>query len=673
MSCDPQTTITIEDLNNLNTNTKVFNEVVTSPLDQTPTQASDGENKLTLNGALKRLGYQPPVVYAAGITFTSNSDNTKTIERNGIVYAPLPSQIPFTTSGTWAGDDENKFFVVQGITIDSLPALTDLVFDTVSDAQASSDISLGNKIRIVSRNNSDFLVTNDTPNGFDKIDLGSGLTATLIVTPSTTISSFGTINQADDTSLFQAAINGSNGNLIIDGQVNYTTVSTNQNLKITGLGAVGINGNAKLNQISETLDGVVASGPSISLHVEHVELTSSVSKTAGAYIKTVTGANSTIESCTFRGHYRGIAIDDSLAATIKNNFFVDAVPSSVASGSAHIVLAETSRNDTATITENFSFQLNEVDQPSFGVLVYYQDVMFAADNNFIKSGTVFAIVPKSGQVASLLFITSGEMDTSVNGVLVAPEAGGSVSRLTIHPKWIGVMSGEGVRIDGTNGNISGVMIGGEVVISGITGNGVSCFGNNVDDLQIDNANISNSAIGVRVVDTATKLRISNSVVGPVSGANPNVDGVVIGPNVSGALTCNDFSGNTGTNLSNNSPNVTEFGNKPYDWSVYTPTVASTAGAITSYTAAGRFRVEGDITHFQVSVNITDNGSGSGRLNISLPRATSSSTVISGRGAAISNKMLQAICQGSLAITSTFDGAYPAATGENVIISGSYES
>ena len=333
MSCDPQTTITIEDLNNLNTNTKVFNEVVTSPLDQTPTQASDGENKLTLNGALKRLGYQPPVVYAAGITFTSNSDNTKTIERNGIVYAPLPSQIPFTTSGTWAGDDENKFFVVQGITIDSLPALTDLVFDTVSDAQASSDISLGNKIRIVSRNNSDFLVTNDTPNGFDKIDLGSGLTATLIVTPSTTISSFGTINQADDTSLFQAAINGSNGNLIIDGQVNYTTVSTNQNLKITGLGAVGINGNAKLNQISETLDGVVASGPSISLHVEHVELTSSVSKTAGAYIKTVTGANSTIESCTFRGHYRGIAIDDSLAATIKNNFFVDAVPGSVASGS----------------------------------------------------------------------------------------------------------------------------------------------------------------------------------------------------------------------------------------------------------------------------------------------------------------------------------------------------
>ena len=66
----------------------------------------------TLTEALQKIGYQPPVAYASGISFTIN-DRTKTIERGSIVYAPLGSEIPFTTSGTWASDDEDKFFAVQ--------------------------------------------------------------------------------------------------------------------------------------------------------------------------------------------------------------------------------------------------------------------------------------------------------------------------------------------------------------------------------------------------------------------------------------------------------------------------------------------------------------------------------------------------------------------------------
>lgn len=66
----------------------------------------------TLVGQLKSLGYIPPVAYAASIAFTA-TDHTKTFERNGIVYAPLPSALPFTTSGTWTASDETKVFVIQ--------------------------------------------------------------------------------------------------------------------------------------------------------------------------------------------------------------------------------------------------------------------------------------------------------------------------------------------------------------------------------------------------------------------------------------------------------------------------------------------------------------------------------------------------------------------------------
>ena len=70
-----------------------------------------GDQIDTLTGRLGKLGYLPPIDYASGILFTIN-DNTKTIDRDGIIYAPLSSELPFTTSGVWATDSSN-FFVIQ--------------------------------------------------------------------------------------------------------------------------------------------------------------------------------------------------------------------------------------------------------------------------------------------------------------------------------------------------------------------------------------------------------------------------------------------------------------------------------------------------------------------------------------------------------------------------------
>lgn len=55
MACDPNSTISTKQLQDLNTNSKVFNEVVTSDQNVTPSAASDGERKVTLAGLENRL------------------------------------------------------------------------------------------------------------------------------------------------------------------------------------------------------------------------------------------------------------------------------------------------------------------------------------------------------------------------------------------------------------------------------------------------------------------------------------------------------------------------------------------------------------------------------------------------------------------------------------------
>lgn len=111
MACDPESVISSTDLINLKSDITTIDDVVESSLDTTTTKSGKVIN--TLLGQLRLLGYEVPVSYAVGIVFTA-SDNTKTVEEAGVIYAPLPSALPFTTSGTFIGDDDARFFVVQG-------------------------------------------------------------------------------------------------------------------------------------------------------------------------------------------------------------------------------------------------------------------------------------------------------------------------------------------------------------------------------------------------------------------------------------------------------------------------------------------------------------------------------------------------------------------------------
>lgn len=124
----------------------------------------------TVTGRLKKMGYESPIPYTGSIVFSAN-DNTKTIEKDGVIYAPLPSSLPFTTT-SWF-NDESKFFVVQGLTNDDIinDITQEYTFQSVSAFQASGlTFPDGKTIILVDRDAKFTKITGTgTANGFNII------------------------------------------------------------------------------------------------------------------------------------------------------------------------------------------------------------------------------------------------------------------------------------------------------------------------------------------------------------------------------------------------------------------------------------------------------------------------------------------------------------------------
>ena len=158
MACSPEEVITSAELTGLKSDIETIDAVVESSLDTTTTKSGTGVN--TLKGQLKLLGYEPPIAYVSSILFTVN-DNIKTVEEVDIVYAPLPSALPFTTSGVFIGDDDSRFFVIQQgqtKTIKNYGAVGDGVTDDSAVVEAA--MLLGKEIIFEA---GDYLIGPNTP------------------------------------------------------------------------------------------------------------------------------------------------------------------------------------------------------------------------------------------------------------------------------------------------------------------------------------------------------------------------------------------------------------------------------------------------------------------------------------------------------------------------------
>ncbi len=112
----------------------------------------------------------------------------------------------------------------------------------------------------------------------------------------------------------------------------------------------------------------------------------------------------------------------------------------------------------------------------------------------------------------------------------------------------------------------------------------------------------------------------------------------------------------------------------YEEGTWTPTVTSWTGTITSYTSSGTYTKIGRQVFANATVNMTNNGTGGGFVIVTLPFTTGSAAFAgSGQETAVTGAALSvsaATGSPNMAIF-TYSGAYPGATGNNLVISISY--
>jgi len=111
----------------------------------------------TLQGRLNKLGFEPPLAYASGITFTGFGDSAKTIDSDGIVYGVLGSSRPFTTTGNFQNDLINFFVVQDRSEIGDVRTTQSNTYDSGTsqnfDAATASTLSV-NGVDVTTKNNS---------------------------------------------------------------------------------------------------------------------------------------------------------------------------------------------------------------------------------------------------------------------------------------------------------------------------------------------------------------------------------------------------------------------------------------------------------------------------------------------------------------------------------------
>jgi len=112
----------------------------------------------------------------------------------------------------------------------------------------------------------------------------------------------------------------------------------------------------------------------------------------------------------------------------------------------------------------------------------------------------------------------------------------------------------------------------------------------------------------------------------------------------------------------------------YEEGTWTPVVASNSGAITSYTASGRYTKVGRMITLQMTIIITNNGTGGGDLRITgFPYTTSVSNGNGcGRENAVNGYMQNLQMNGTTQIAMyRYDNAYPASTGASFVATFTY--
>jgi len=108
------------------------------------------------------------------------------------------------------------------------------------------------------------------------------------------------------------------------------------------------------------------------------------------------------------------------------------------------------------------------------------------------------------------------------------------------------------------------------------------------------------------------------------------------------------------------------------WTAYTPTVTAGSGAFTTVSAAGRYKTIGKTVHVEVTITTTTIGTAATSMLFTLPLASQSGAVLSGINAS-TGATVSGLVGASGVVVFRYDGAFPAAAGNQFTLSGVYES
>lgn len=124
-------------------------------------------------------------------------------------------------------------------------------------------------------------------------------------------------------------------------------------------------------------------------------------------------------------------------------------------------------------------------------------------------------------------------------------------------------------------------------------------------------------------------------------------------------------------------NTTELSENP--WIDFTPVVTADTGTITTYAAEGRYIKRGNLLTISINISITTNGTGAGKVLVTLPAATPAKMTLGGSClVGVERNIFSCGLTGyidggtNIAEVTQYDGSYPGGDGAAINITGSYE-
>lgn len=474
----------------------------------------------------------------------------------------------------------------------------------------------------------------------------------------------------DDTGAIQAAINANGGRVYFPpGTYLYSTLTGN--LQLQGAGKF----KTTLKCSTTTDHSIVLTGNGCS--IRDIGFDASSTRTSGAFISCGVTRYTSLLDLHFTKYFIGIDADGVSGVDIARISALNGTPSSTASGGAIIQLGNTTYTGPVNLEDIVADVDVPANQPSAGIRIKYVDVLSAKGILIIHHGIPLDITPAAGQTASLLAFSDSCFDTSNNiGVRIFPAATANVYRCSFTGCTMSANTADGIQINGINGNVQGV----EFSACNIVGNGAigsNIVGTNVDGVDFIGCIFSgNTGNGIQGTSSAKNVHIIGGISGAGGGAGGNgSSGIAVDTSVTGwSVSHVSLEGNTSGRISDVNNLVSQIGNTPYIWEAYSVTATASSGTLGTNTATGFFKKIGKTVFVRITVNVTTNGTGAATIRVNLPTAAKAAHVMSGRASAVSGKMLQGITS---AVSTTmdvfnYDGSYPAANGEQLIISGSYE-